>query len=133
MGVGEDRGWINHIDGMGYDGWDMMDGLGGGTRTVARVRRDIAMFVSETPERERTTLSLALPRGVCVLSLGLGLAIGGAWWPRYAICGMRCAVCGVSGVSVDRTDGRMDGRMVRKGPSEKPKADIRAHSPLPLP
>jgi len=100
MGVGEDRGWINHIDGMGYDGWDMMDGLGGGTRTVARVRRDIAMFVSETPERERTTLSLALPRGVCVLSLslglGLGLAIGGAWWPRYAICGMRCQ-WGVSG------------------------------------
>ena len=66
--------------------------------------RDIALFVSETPERP--TLS-ALPRGVCVLVVAVLvwlLDVGGA------ICDMRYAVYGVSGGEwLGRTpDGRTD-------------------------
>jgi len=57
--------------------------------------RDIALFVSETPERP--TLS-ALPRGVCVLVVAVMVAVlvwlldvGGAICDmRYTICGARC-------------------------------------------
>jgi hypothetical protein len=106
--------------------------------------RDIALFVSEIPER--------MHRGVCVLLVacfvwllvaggGCSGCISGAICVRYAVYGLRCAVS----MGVVRADGWMplDGRMNggigigivegRARAREKSRKPISAYRPQPLP